>query len=1072
MSLTAEQKEGVEILVKICKCCKDPPSVTQLMKDFIELERKPLNTTGFRSLPELLQASNKFDLINRGNDIFVNLRSESPQYGNDKSYKKKNRDSVPSKTNPYIAAQRKKPTQSNRTNSNYIRPLQTGSIQMVPFVQTVPYYGNNKTGTPQYPQISNPELLQQMHTPQYPHSKPIYSQYPKQFPITKNHVKSFAKNDQHMNIQPITARSPVMMKPSVQDRLANIKRSVSKEETIPTTIDNNNVKNKHNLLSKDIPLEWWATENMSVIDRLEQYCILKQLPPPNYTYFKVKEGKLYKVQCRVTIEDTTYSTYPEDFDTKEQARIVCAAKAVDGIKLKQENTQYPPFQGDRHDLACKIYEIVNSHKTGVILKEIPNLFRSSYNFTISSDFHNIIKNEYVDFFIVEQSVDQEIVFANENAILSRFNSEISVTPTSDDENPNLHPPQIELPWDQKAWNILITLPESTAIWCNLLGPEFYEARVALYDEIELSGVTDHPQEILINAYYIAIVHQCPHRIKAIEQKTDKSKILCLFIDTGEQEWLETDQLYICDAKFLQLPAQAIPLSLEGLHVFNSLSNIEHAFMDLYEKVLVAKIHTTEEQYRRNKKFIEVTLFDTSTEYDVNINDNILQKIMENVIKPTKLNVGCNFMIITNVSDSGIITGYLKGDGYMNLIKQEIKRLVLDEGRLQECSIAISDVDENELYLVYDKTLAQFIRVKVLSKNNDDEITVHLIDYGTDSVITKSELYRLAILSKALQVLPAQAIQMKLYNVNTSVGKDSVSLLRGLLNSNKTCLVKVNEFTKDLSESALVTIYFRASNGVLQCANDAVSTQTRLTSLGSSDDLETQLSSDINSNEYSFKKIDETHKNIPQLPTARIPLVKEKFSVRVILSQSPKMFFIQPLDMQKKFETLVNKMQKYYETMKDPLDPVTIKEHYLYAAYRESTKEWCRAKLLNRYSEDCNKVYFPDYANIDVVSIKNLRELPNEFRELPEQAVQAKLYGIKSKSNSGYSSEAAHRFIELTKNKTFESIVMGVDAIPDSYDRVVNLDLIERNLDDNDPVFIREILIMEQLAVPCPEESTK
>lgn len=51
-----------------------------------------------------------------------------------------------------------------------------------------------------------------------------------------------------------------------------------------------------------------------------------------------------------------------------------------------------------------------------------------------------------------------------------------------------------------------------------------------------------------------------------------------------------------------------------------------------------------------------------------------------------------------------------------------------------------------------------------------------------------------------------------------------------------------------------------------------------------------------------------------------------------------------------------------------------------------------AKLLTCYSEDHIKVHFSDYACIDVVPLKHLRELLNEFKLLPEQAIQAKLYG--------------------------------------------------------------------------------
>lgn len=255
----------------------------------------------------------------------------------------------------------------------------------VQFVQTVP---KNVAQAPvqrrvsetshllpsQMAKVIKPEPIQPIltHEPttgyQFSSTNPFHANYNEMTPVRP---EPFTKVDRNLVKSPPT----LMKSTSVQDRLAVIKRSVSSEEdkSQQSSVADDSVQESSS--TKDIPLEWWATENMSVVARLEQYCSLKQLPPPDYTYFKVKEGKQYKFQCRVTIEDSTYSTYPEDFDTKDKARIVCAARAVDSIKLRQGMTQYPLFDGDSYELVCKIFDIVSAHTTGVFFKEIPNLFR-------------------------------------------------------------------------------------------------------------------------------------------------------------------------------------------------------------------------------------------------------------------------------------------------------------------------------------------------------------------------------------------------------------------------------------------------------------------------------------------------------------------------------------------------------------------------------------------------------------------------------------------------------------------------------------------------------------------------
>lgn len=174
-------------------------------------------------------------------------------------------------------------------------------------------------------------------------------------------------------------------KPSVQERLAVIKKSHSNENFTP--------QGKSEMISKSesvkkpvvhISVDQWDLPGLNVFDKLELYCRLKQFSPPKYTFFKVKEGKRFKFQPRVTIDGVTYSTYPEDFETESEAKSMCATKAVDEIKAQENSSKYEMFNGSDVDLARKIYNCVREHATGVFLKEIPTLFQ--YVFKVI-DFH-------------------------------------------------------------------------------------------------------------------------------------------------------------------------------------------------------------------------------------------------------------------------------------------------------------------------------------------------------------------------------------------------------------------------------------------------------------------------------------------------------------------------------------------------------------------------------------------------------------------------------------------------------------------------------------------------------------
>lgn len=456
---------------------------------------------------------------------------------------------------------------------------------------------------------------------------------------------------------------------------------------------------------------------------------------------------------------------------------------------------------------------------------------SKYNFSIPSNYIRIITLDFEHWFIVEQHLtsSKRIVYAvkRSDVILSSTDSLSNEADTTDS---SILPPQIYLPWDHENWNVFVTCPQTTtSIRVNLLGPDYYEARVDLEDKLDGIDTLERPTEILTNECYIAVVHKERSRVKVVGIDTE-NRVLSSFIDTGEQEYLTKDQLYVCDAKFLELPPQAIPLSLEGLSLFKNLDGIDYYLSDLNEKVLVAALRTTKEQYEKNGNVIEVVLYDTSTDDDIIVNDELLNQISETGLKPAKLNDECiNNVVITSVLDSGIVTGYLKIAGYIDLVKKEIRRVVADKNKLQQHKAIVNGAGkEDELYLAYNETSGQYFRAKLIKPSNYselNEVIVYFIDYGTANKVDKYlEIYQLTPLSKPLQIIPPQAIRMRLHGIENFNDPNVVSLLRGLLKPDTITIVKVNE----LADEPLVSIYIRTSTGQMQSVNEAIKAQTALT----------------------------------------------------------------------------------------------------------------------------------------------------------------------------------------------------------------------------------------------------
>lgn len=376
--------------------------------------------------------------------------------------------------------------------------------------------------------------------------------------------------------------------------------------------------------------------------------------------------------------------------------------------------------------------------------------------------------------------------------------------------------KINLPWHEKPWNVFVTFPETTtSVWVNLRGTDYHQAYCNLMDKIN-EGYMVHPTNIVLNGYYIAVVRRKRQRVRVIQE--DKGRYLAHFIDSGIQESLDANQLFTCDTRFLDLPPQAIKLSLKGLNMFDNISSID--LSGLNEHLMVALVQTTKEQYEQNGNTIEVTLFDDK-DVTINFNDKILEEISKTVLQPPKLK-RFNSVTVTSVLNSGIVTGYLKCDMYQCLIKKEIKRVVA------QCKETSKDINEykNEIHLVWNSAADEYFRATFVDfkKNGDShDIVVLLIDYGSLLIIDKGfKICRASLLSKVLTIIPPQFIRMRLHGIQSTDNPNVVALLRGYFKPGTVAYVKVME---QATEPSLFFVI--VSNSKLTCVNKDIKAQMSL-----------------------------------------------------------------------------------------------------------------------------------------------------------------------------------------------------------------------------------------------------
>lgn len=554
------------------------------------------------------------------------------------------------------------------------------------------------------------------------------------------------------------------------------------------------------------------------------------------------------------------------------------------------------------------------------------------------------------FRIEKTNTQQEIVYAVENLApgtegsLSSYSDE----PSSGEFSVSC----LELPWNEPTWNVFVTYPESTTqVWCSLIGPDYHvrlidiqfllteiltflffiffqEKRINLYNEIELAQITERPDEIKVGHYYIGVVHECPNRVRISDVKHDIQKSSCFFIDTGEEVLLNNDQLYVCDEKYLELPPQAMPLSLHGLEILSNFESANNHLIDMQSHVFVAKLMSNKSDFTE-KDVISVIIYDTSTDDDIDVNALLANKIKE-ILPMTRIDsVSLNNVIITGISDDSIISCHLKDSNMLEAIKFEIRKVLdnLDQGFYLE--------ETDDLYLVYDEELEDHVRGKLIGLDtiNTNNVIMNLVDYDLEHSINKKQIYKLLPMAMGLNVVPPQGLKLCLFDIDRQ-NKAIVSLLRGMLKPGTTAIAKQKSQENGVP---YVDMFIRTAGGTIQGVNEAIIKQMQLSPYVSSP-TNTPSNFQYTNGSKSIEK-----STIMPLPKVKIPGINQHFPVKVISAQSTNIFHVQPQSFKYEFKKLMEELQQYCNQTKDTLQPHDLKTGMDYIAYvgSENEKSWRR-----------------------------------------------------------------------------------------------------------------------------------
>lgn len=314
------------------------------------------------------------------------------------------------------------------------------------------------------------------------------------------------------------------------------------------------------------------------------------------------------------INGTVYRTYPNDYATELEGKSAVARIAIEAIR-RNETRQYRVCDGTDAEIASKIYDLLLPCQYGMQLDNIPKAFRDSHGSLLPGHWKLIVQANLTRLFKSEEIPNHNVV------VFAVLSEEDNPSEKAQRMSTNL----IELPWGEQYWDLYVTHPVSPdEIWARLVGVEYSDRMTELMTSIEqsmLRGEKRMPKKVIAGEFYLVQLNDLWHRVRVERLERAANASQCFFIDLGGTDSIPLNLIYECESRFLELPGQTVCFALEGLQGMGDDANVTSYLQDSVSgKVLIGEVHTTKETYEAKGVAISITLFDTSFEEDVNIND--------------------------------------------------------------------------------------------------------------------------------------------------------------------------------------------------------------------------------------------------------------------------------------------------------------------------------------------------------------------------------------------------------------------------------------------------------------------
>ncbi|XP_068230031.1 tudor domain-containing protein 7B isoform X2 [Palaemon carinicauda] len=820
----------------------------------------------------------------------------------------------------------------------------------------------------------------------------------------------------------------------------------------------------------------------------------------------------------VNVNGTSVSSYPGEFVNVQDAEEEVARKALEILK-QHEETQYP-VTGDLKTSIDRVEKILISEAGGVVwLDLVQNLYKENYHEVLPDNWAKevekfnkdnnikygvVVDNPVLDRWTVQlkqqettnttpyfapsqESEAMSAMYENfrqqyienpgetytqetgqefngihyqlkDNMNLVNGISEMNILETEQNEESQLLP-SLELPMTN-YWDIYVTYIEDLSrVNFRLIGENYSGAYEDMITEMELYYMEDKNKSQVTEPkkghIYAASHDDSWCRVKVLKVSGNEATVC--FFDHGDEEDLNTSQLYELHEKFMELPAQAVCCSLAGLEFGGK----DQSSLTLLQNLALGQTLVAQVMSRGNT--ISLVLYNTTTEDDVNINEKVSEQMDLSFVEPTLPAVG-------GVAEVYLIHTTSTGDVYVQVETETYKVLqsLLEIARSRTAEILGEDakIDLTRLYLARYSEDGEWYRAA--PRANVDPNGKALLCRLHNVPPSEGLQWTSRACQRIIELIPEDSpLLLKVHATGCNGGPTEVELFKRLPATNE--LVSINA-TLSMDES-LFSASGDSNNNSLR--KEIVLSPTRMKSRCGSSTSITSGSSGMNSGPSSMSSQHEQNSRASSplemskrflqpgsLLPMDLPAIGEFFDVYITYAASPSNFAVQPWKMSRKVTDLMNEMQRYY-ALETNLKSDTVIKVGGYFAVKHIDNNWYRA-YLTMANEGIVSGLFVDFGDCFVVTQDCVQPLPPVFRCLPCQAIKAKLAGVAA-ANLDWRPEDSYRFKELVEYCELVSIITNIEQDKETLEYILSLRLV----DTSDPkldVYIDEILIAEKRAI--------